>query len=173
MQIHVTTTWQLWGNYHNLTQERQLQIVGRVVQIVFSDWGHRRDLALPNTEQRHLLKVCVITQRLLQFGRLNNVCACEYFPKNILNTHFLWKSWKVSSFSYYSVIYDAHKIITMIMHSFIFQPEFHLFNHYRLYARGFTRLCNKMMYETQNSAQVDYVPTTCHSLGPVKEELRD
>lgn len=54
-----------------------------------------------------------------------------------------------------------------------FQPEFHLFNQYIFYARDFTRFWDKMMNETQNSAQVDYTPTAWHCTGTVNAEFGD
>lgn len=59
------------------------------------------------------------------------------------------------------------------MHSSIFQPEFHLPSHYLLYASVLTKFWDKMMNETQNSAQVGHVPAACHCRSTVKAELRD
>ena len=52
-----------------------------------------------------------------------------------------------------------------------FQPEFHLFNQYILYAKDFTKFWDKMTNETQNSAQVDYMPTASHCTGTENAEL--
>lgn len=54
-----------------------------------------------------------------------------------------------------------------------FQPEFHLFNQYILYARDFTKFWDKVMNETQNAAQVDCMPTTSHWTGTGNAELSD
>ena len=43
-----------------------------------------------------------------------------------------------------------------------FQPEFHLFNQYILYARDFTKFWDKVLNETQNAAPVDCMPTASH-----------
>lgn len=71
------------------------------------------------------------------------------------------------------MIYDAHKIVIMEYALIHFQPEFHLFNQYILYARDFTGFWHRMMNEAQNSAQADYTPTARHSTGTANAECRD
>ena len=58
------------------------------------------------------------------------------------------------------------------MHSFIFSLN-SLFNQYILYSRDFTKFWDKMMNETQNTAQVDCMPTASHCTGTGNAEPSD